>query len=240
MRATERNYVLFVQILDEANRKIGERNTYPGLGRYPTSQWQPGQPFCDVIEVPTAATASAPAVYSVVAGLYDLEIGQNLAMTDANGDAIDLLTVAPVKLMGPSAPVPASAVALDANFADLITLAGYEIGAVDATRQAPLTLYWRAQAPIPADYTVFVQLLSADGQIVVQADSPPQQGRYPTRFWDPGEIVPDRRTLHIPATLAAGDYSILVGLYLPATGERLPLTPGAETGFLLPPLHLEP
>lgn len=240
LRTTERNYVVFVQILDEANRKIGERNTYPGLGRNPTSQWRPGQPFCDVIEVPTAATASAPAVYSVVAGLYDLEVGQNLAMTDANGNAIDLLTVAQVKLVGPSAPVPASAVALDVNFADLITLAGYELGAIDATRQAPLTLYWRAQAPIPADYTVFVQLLSADGQIVGQADSPPQQGRYPTSLWDPGELVPDRRMLHLPATLAAGDYSILVGLYLPATGERLPLASGAETGLLLPPLHIEP
>lgn len=237
---TERNYVLFVQILDEANRKIGERNTYPGLGRYPTSQWQPGQPFCEVVEVPTEATASAPAVYSVVAGLYDLENGQNLAMTGANGDALGLLTVAQIKLVGPSASLPASAVALDVNFGDLITLAGYEIGSMDAADQLPVTLYWQARAPLQADYKVFVHLLSSDGQKIAQADSPPQQGRYPTRLWDLGETVPDRHMLTLPPGLAAGDYSILLGLYLPETGERLSLATTGESGFSLPPLYAEP
>ncbi len=237
---TERNYVLFVQILDETNRKIGERNTYPGLGRYPTSQWQPGQPFCDVVEVPTEATASAPAVYSVVAGLYDPETGHNLAMTGANGDALGLLTVDQIKLVGPGASLPVSATKLDVNFADVIALVGYEIGPMDAADQIPVTLYWQARAPTQSDYTVFVHLVSADGQRIAQADSPPQEGRYPTRFWDPGETVPDRHLLQLPPALAAGDYSILVGLYLPETGERLSLTTTGETSFPLPALHLQP
>ena len=240
LSASERDYVLFVQILDEANRKVGERTTYPGLGRYPTSQWRPGQQFCDVVEVPTDAAASAPAVYSVVAGLYDLETGENVAMADAKGDRLGLLRVAQIKLLGPSPSLPASAVALDANFADLITLAGYEIGPLDAAGQLPLTLYWQAQAPIQSDYTVFVHLVSADGQRVAQADSPPQQGRYPSRFWDVGETVSDQHTLQWLPELAAGDYSILVGLYLPETGDRLRLATSGESSFALPLLPSQP
>lgn len=236
---TDRNYALFVQILGEADRKVGERNTHPGLGNYPTSQWQPGKSFCDQVEVPILPAAPAPAVYSAVIGLQNLETGQNLAMVDAHGNQISLLAIGQVKVTGSGAPLPPTAVPLDANFGDLITLAGYEVGPLDTARRIPLTLYWQAQAPVAAEYTAFVHVLGADGQPLAQADSPPQQGRYPTHLWDPGELVSDLHLLQVPEGLAAGDYLIRIGLYLPQTGERLSVAGTGEDSVTLPPISIQ-
>jgi len=78
-----------------------------------------------------------------------------------------------------------------------------------------LTLYWQTSAPLDAEYTVFVHSLNAQGELVGQADGPPVANHYPTTVWRSGEIVQDSR-------LVPPGERYLVGLYDPATGERLP------------------
>lgn len=240
IQTTDENYVLFVQLVADGDRKIGERNTYPGLGRFPTSQWQPGQPFCDQIDLPVEGTAPTNAIYSVIAGLHDLASGQNLPLTSVDGQPIEQLVLDQIKVTGPSALLPSSALALDASFGDQIGLIGYEFGAVDADNRTTLTLYWQARAPIQRNYAVFVHLLDSAGQLLTQADGQPQQGRYPTHWWDVDEIVVDQHSLELPGDLAAGSYSVLVGLYAPETGERLLLNQGPRDSLELPQLPTIP
>jgi hypothetical protein len=77
-----------------------------------------------------------------------------------------------------------------------------------------LSLYWQTSAPLDADYTAFVHSLSAEGDLIGQADSPPVSNHYPTTAWRPGEIVQDIRPV------PPGD-RYLVGLYDPVSGVRL-------------------
>ncbi len=168
LRTTDQDYALFVQILGEDDRKIGERTTWPGLGRYPTSQWQPGRLFCDEVDVPTRPDAAAPAVYPVVLGLLDMQTGESLAVTDASGQPVGQLVAGHVKLTGTGATLPPSAAPLDANFADKLVLIGYQIGPASAAGETPLTLYWQALSPMETDYTVFVHLFGPDGAAVAQ------------------------------------------------------------------------
>ena len=44
----------------------------------------------------------------------------------------------------------------------------------------------------------------------------------PTTFWQTGDRIYDEKTIALPAGLPPGDYTLVVGLYDPATGERLP------------------
>jgi hypothetical protein len=67
-------------------------------------------------------------------------------------------------------------------------------------------------------------VVGADGTTLTQYDGLPQDGFYPTAFWDPGEQLEDRITLAIPADAGPGTYQVLAGLYLLATGDRLPVT----------------
>ena len=85
----------------------------------------------------------------------------------------------------------------------------------------PVALHWAAQGSVPADYHVFVHLLDVDGNRVAQSDGQPALWIRPTSDWSPGEHIEDRHALTLPADLSPGDYTLIVGLYLPETGKRL-------------------
>jgi hypothetical protein len=94
-------------------------------------------------------------------------------------------------------------------------------------------LVWRALAEMETDYTVFVHLLGADGETLINADHRPPR---PTREWRPGQVIPDLVKLALPPDLPAGGYWIEVGLYDagdPAL-SRLSLEDGSGDGVIIP------
>jgi hypothetical protein len=86
-----------------------------------------------------------------------------------------------------------------------------------------VTLFWQALAPVDADYTIFVHLRNEHGMTVAQKDSQPFDGLYPTSQWLPGETVAQPLEVDLPLDLAAGPYSLYVGLYRLDTMTRLPV-----------------
>lgn len=149
---------------------------------------------------------------------------------------------APVSLCGwlapgagscPLAAIEVSGVALPAgatNYGDRIALLDATVG--ETTLQPggllPVTLTWQGLAPLAEDYTVFVQIVDAQDRIVGQVDSWPLQGTYPTSQWRPGEVIRDPYSVRLEDPLPPGSYRLLVGWYLLATGQRLPVLD--ETG----------
>ncbi len=95
-------------------------------------------------------------------------------------------------------------------------------GELAAWETLTLTLLWQSDARLAEDYHVFVHLLDAQGNLVAQSDGVPVQGARPTWSWWEGEVIQDAYTLSIPADLAAGTYTISVGMYDWQTGVRLP------------------
>jgi len=83
-------------------------------------------------------------------------------------------------------------------------------------------LYWQCAALSDADYTVFVHLLDASGNIVAQLDAPPRNGKYPTSIWDVGEIVKDEYDLPIPTDAARTAFACR-RMYSSLTQNRLPI-----------------
>lgn len=86
-------------------------------------------------------------------------------------------------------------------------------------------LLWRAGAPLRATLTTFVHLRNHTGAIVAQADHPTRhQGRlFPTTAWRTNCLYEDNFEVPLPANLPAGNYSLVIGLYDPSTGARLPV-----------------
>jgi hypothetical protein len=91
-----------------------------------------------------------------------------------------------------------------------------------------LLLYWQTVAVPRANYTTFVHLLNAQGQIVAQLDLMPLANTRPTTTWQPGENVRDPYPLQLPATLATGQYHVHVGLYEATSGARLTTPDGRD------------
>ncbi len=82
-----------------------------------------------------------------------------------------------------------------------------------------LTLFWESRAAITNDYTLFAHLIGPDGQRYAQLDLP-----YTTSAWEPGRVVETHIPLTLPKDGPIGTYHLYIGLYEPATGQRLPLS----------------
>jgi len=145
-----------------------------------------------------------------------------------------------LRLPGADAPRPSSPVL--ARLGEVVQFLGYDLTGTDDRpvtgfrpgQETQLTLYWQALAPMAKDYTVFVQLLgptnpASGGPVWAQDDSQPGRNSYPTSRWRAGETILDRHHLTFPAQPAAGSYELIVGLYLLATQERLPVYDASGT-----------
>jgi 4-amino-4-deoxy-L-arabinose transferase-like glycosyltransferase len=233
VRPMTNNYTLFIHLLGRENLVVGARNTWPGLGRFPTSLWPVGRAFCDVTPVHVEAWTAAPELYDVEVGLYDAKTDDRLEAANESSEPIMPPLVGRVRV-APTQPLRVSPQrASQADFGSAV-LIGFDAPESARPGEAvPLRLYWRAASLLDQDYTVFIHLLDSDGKLIAQADSQPRSGDYPTSAWAAGDVIPDDHTLNLPAHLAPGDYVIRIGLYLAPNGPRLPLKPLAGGAFTL-------
>ncbi len=131
----------------------------------------------------------------------------------------------------PTLPIPNP---VNARFGNAITLLGYKVGAGEANASLPLTLYWRVDGAPTADFTPFVHLEDAWqyrwGQVETFA--------YPAAQWQPGEVIIQQVDVPVPPGTPPDTYRLRVGLFVPATGERLPRLDAdgryAGSSFIIP------
>ncbi len=110
--------------------------------------------------------------------------------------------------------------------------------------RVPVTLYLQAQAPIRADYQLFIQFLDEDRLEIGNLTTHPGWGRNPTSLWQPGAIYADQYPVLIQRA-SEGASPLLAKVYIgfvdPATEEsgRFPIpvqttdgTPITEGPFL--------
>jgi hypothetical protein len=241
--------IVALKLLDK-DFKVGAEHLATLGGRYPNVLWAP----TEVVEetYPLRLKSDAPP------GLYRLEI--SLLREDENlSDGYEYLPLADDKtnlgnnlypltfrLLDPAdgAPPPHP---FSAQLGDSIQLTGYDLTQSPISNlQSPITvaLYWHSTALLPTDYTVFTQLIGPDGQVWAQWDNPPQAGRYPTTAWAEQDSVVDRYTLTLRDGAPPGEYRLLVGMYDPATSQRLPAAingqPQPNNAILLTTLSLTP
>ncbi len=104
------------------------------------------------------------------------------------------------------------------------------IDRAEAPVASPLEMTYRfvtlPNTTLAKDYTVFVHFLDADGEIMWTDDHQPPT---PTTQWKPGMPVEYSRTMFVPKFPYEGKTYVEVGLYAPATGERVKME-GESTG----------
>lgn len=118
---------------------------------------------------------------------------------------------------------PPFAQAVGGSISGVGTLVGYMLTGDPSDRTQPfdLTLVWLAAGATDTAYTVFAQLVSDDGRVLAQSDSPPADGARPTTGWREGEYIEDAHTLTFHADATAGTARLIVGLYDPVSGARV-------------------
>lgn len=186
----------------------------------PLDSWQPGQVRRAVYHVRTSPR------------LAGNQVQVKVSLLDSSGQVISETQLGNIRLAVRPRQFAVPAISRPVNTAfdspAKLRLLGYDTPAMPANNQLPITLYWQAEAEMDTAYTVFVQLLNSAGQVVAQVDQPPLTGAAPTTTWLPGEVLTDSYTLTIPAETPPGAYRLIVGMYNPATGQRLTVSGGGN------------
>ncbi|MBN1218307.1 MAG: hypothetical protein JXM69_05225 [Anaerolineae bacterium] len=219
LQPMDKDFSIFIHLLGRQRQVVGQLDSYPGGGQWPTTLLSPGDILADTYVItikPKAELEHAPARLLIAAGIYDLhEPGRpGKPAVNADGQPVDPI-IASAKLIPWQWPILSTA-STPINFFDKVTLLDYRL----TDDQQALTLTWQVNQPLNADYTVFIQAWQA-GEYVAGFDGPPVQGDYPTSLWAPGEIIVDPHPLDL-SVLPPGTYDLLAGLYSSLTGERLP------------------
>ncbi|MDQ7030686.1 MAG: DUF2142 domain-containing protein [Ardenticatenia bacterium] len=99
---------------------------------------------------------------------------------------------------GPEVPLPTGLVRLGWTYGPL-ELMGYTLSSerVEPGTPLDLSLYWRAKERMTTSYSISAKVFGYRGQLLAQDDGYPGRGNYPTRFWEPEEVVVDVRRLRV-------------------------------------------
>ncbi len=197
-----------VQLWTVGGRLISHRDATVAGEAYPPDLWREGDVVRDVYRM--EIHERQPALCRVTVGV--MALGERL--TEITSPPLLRLTGDPVAPADIPHPV-------SYTLGEQVALSGYELIRSGETLTA--TLYWRALTEMDEAYTVFLHLVDEKGRLLGQGDGPPLGGDYPTTHWPPGETLPDTHTIPLDGQTSADARWLLVGLYRPADGVRLPV-----------------
>jgi hypothetical protein len=224
------NYLLFIHLQDTEQTMVAQRDTHPGLGNFPTSQWRPGDRFVERIRLYLPETAYAPSEASLSIGLYE-QGAYRLAVFDEEGQALgDSLKLTSLTLLANDNEFPNR---LEQNFNNEMRLIGYEYGSRETTPGGSfeIRLFWQPLPDLNRDYIVQLELNGGDGTTysTIEASSPAVLSSNLSR--DEAQVIESRYLLSIDPTTPAGSYPVFLSLVDDETGWRPSIV--AEDGHLI-------
>lgn len=207
-----KEYTVFVQLLDEANHVVGQRDAQPLI---PTTAWRPGQTITDNHGI-YLEPGTPPTPLRLIVGLYDPATGARLPI-EGGGDFIQLSSVLAVK--NPS-PLPLEAFRMQQSLAGP-PLLGYDLYKLGhaSDPETPLqpgdplhlNLYWQTPAVLPAQDVVDLRLINGEGEVVAAWQQQIAGVNYPMAYWAEGEIVRGQYDLFL-TNVPPGPYYLEIAL----------------------------
>ncbi len=224
---------LYVSLLDKTGAGVAGWEGWP-LPSYPLTTTAVGA----LLQAPVAVNLPATlptGEYRLIAGLMEPDSRKKSRPALLAGLRVQRRVADFVK------PAIAQSLATPAQFGTHVLLLGY-----DYTQNATsitLQLHWQVLQTLFPAHHIFVHLDAPDGKTLAQDDRPPNTdvGPAPTSSWLPGEYISTYHTLPLPANRAPAAV-LRAGLYLPATGTRLPVSINGVTAgdFVEIPLEQRP
>ena len=219
--------IVFVQLLDEQGKLVAAREVMPVENRYPTSRWEAREWVLDRhrLFVPGNVPTGR---YKLIVGLLKASDRTRLPMRQGLWRKADHVSLGYVQVEGRKpllTPPPPPEHPVHKRLGDVALLMGFDVKAAELVPGGTieLTLYWQALSSAPVSYKVFVHLVGEDGRIWGQQDKFPQDGNLPTSAWIAGEYITDSYRIPIAPQAPPGTYRLVVGMYDPETGARLPI-----------------
>lgn len=214
-KPTQRNKV-FLQLLDERDQVIAQRDAEPAGEGHPTSSWLSGEVILDNhgLLIPPG---TPPGTYRRIVGMYNPETLERLKLPDGS----DFISLPPITVLRTKTPPPLAALNMEFNqpfdFGG-ITLLGHDryrrgFGHAPETPIYPgdllhVTFYWQANVMPRASWWFNLTLNDSSGHTVASMQAPLVSETYDTTLWQENEIVRGEHDLTIPAELPPDTYRL--------------------------------
>jgi len=100
-KGLERDYKVFIHLLDERGQLVAQRDSQPQGGSKPTNSWESGEEIEDHYGV-WLGEGVLPGEYELVMGLYESSTGQRLPTFDGEGRRLpeDTIPLGKVRVRG--------------------------------------------------------------------------------------------------------------------------------------------
>jgi hypothetical protein len=210
------DYGVLFEARSVAGNEGGSWSDRLGSVLYPTSKWRRGE-----VQVSLHQLQMPPNARS---GTYVLNV-RLLDITTGATAGREILGKLEFVERARSFETPQVEYAVGADLNNVAQLIGYDLPqtTVHPGGAFPITLYWRALEQTATSYATFIHVLGPDGSIRGQWDSIPGAGTLPTTGWVKGEVITDRYVVPMEPDAPPWEYTIVVGMYDPQTGQRLPV-----------------
>lgn len=215
-RPVEKSYYYILHFIDSAGVEVARYEGYPAGGNYPTLAWQINTPFAEQVTL-------SPITDNATAGIATMIV----ELSEWNRETKHEYTLQQKAKI--RSRFTAERVEPDGTFGELADLDVTRTTIDIENNQLKIALNWHVIKPYPTNFTTFVHLLNQTGTLASQGDSQPQNGQFPTSFWKAGEIIPDSYTVPLDQ-VPSGNYTLMIGLYDPASGARLPVSNASSGG----------
>jgi hypothetical protein len=213
LAVTAENYIEFVQVVSTSATRLGGRDTHPGLGNYPTSDWRPATVIADTISIPINPDAPVPGYYELWVGMTDPQTGEQLPMTDSSGQRVELPAVGRVRITGRDQPAFDTSPNVNVRFGEAIQLIACK------NLAGNIQLEWNATGTPEADFNIFMHFWGIKDKLVSQTDYVPNADLFPTSAWRAGDHFVE--SIPVPTEARGKTTHLRLGLYSLASGERL-------------------
>ncbi|MCL4369609.1 MAG: 6-pyruvoyl-tetrahydropterin synthase-related protein [Chloroflexi bacterium] len=224
------DYRFRAELRDSSGKAWAAYQGRPVGDGYPTSRWHAGEVLRGQYHLPVSPRAPA--------GPLDLYVWMDQPqVTEPVLFRLDQIRVPEVQRTYSATP----SFERSTDLGSVMRLLGYGLDVQPGGQVAPdgsasvppgtrldLKLYWKALGETDTSYKVFAQVLDGQGRVVAQHDSFPAGGARLTTSLVSGEVIEDLHTIALPANLAPGRYTLIIGLYEPISGGRLSQADGTN------------
>ncbi|MFQ3646424.1 MAG: hypothetical protein SNJ80_05790 [Anaerolinea sp.] len=225
---TDTDWTITLAIVPPEGNLLSRLDTFPGWGRLRTSTWQPGSVYADTYYLRLDPFFGGNFPLKLHVQWWSDADARHIPPVNAAGEPIPSVLLEMGALTFPRVAMDtlASLGMIEPRLREFGGL--LRLDQFDFDRETyHTTLIWEAMRPMDVDYTMFVQILNSENEIVGQHDTRPA---LPTRFWNFGERYLTDHIILTDGPLPPGQYRVIVGVYQLETMERLPVgfNPEAE------------
>jgi len=206
-------------LLDAENHIIGQRDSEPGGGARLTSTWRPGETIGDNYGI-VVRPGTPSGAYVLELGLYRVEDGQRLVVTEGADVGTDRVVLPPIRVRPAETPLPLDAFGIQHPMReemDALSLVGYDLYRLGYEHEPEqtlrrgdvlhLNLYWQVRQPLP-DLGLSLRLVDRSGHIRLQRSSSLGGTAAPSSTWLVGEVIRDQHDIQLGQELPTGDFTL--------------------------------